>query len=367
LSFLIYVPLAFIQVQKKSGHFVIINALKLAIQLFLNILFVVYLGKGVLGVLYSTFIASVITGVVLATYTFSKVRYRFSWKMAGKLFKFGYPFVFSGLGAFILTYSDRYFLKYYAQLSSVGIYSLGYKFGFLLAMFPVRPLFNIWMVQRFEIITQKDYERTFNQFLSWFVILTLSVGLVISLFSGNVLRVMAAPSFWEAYKIVPIIVLAYFFQACTDYFNFGILYSGRTKHMAYGTILSAAVIIILSFLLIPRYGIYGAAWATLISFFVRLSYVYAVSQRLFRIHYALAKPVGTLVIMVSLVAVYSISLTYPLLDKSIVSLSLAVFLLLVFYLLLFSFNIIGTEEKRIIRGFLRAPLKTLGEIKSSET
>jgi len=65
--------------------------------------------------------------------------------------------------------------------------------------------------------------------------------------------------------------------------------------------------------------------------------------------------------------VYSISLTYPLLDKSIVSLSLAVFLLLVFYLLLFSFNIIGTEEKRIIRGFLRAPLKTLGEIKSSET
>ncbi|NIQ14007.1 MAG: hypothetical protein GTO02_06275, partial [Candidatus Dadabacteria bacterium] len=41
---------------------------------------------------------------------------------------------------------------------------------------------------------------------------------------------------------------------------------------------------------IPQFGIFGAAWATLISFLTRLLYVYFASQKLFKIDYQLFKP-----------------------------------------------------------------------------
>ena len=361
LSFLIYVPLAYIQAKQKSFFFVAVSSIRLAIQLSLNIFMVVYLGLGVLGVLYSTLSSSLLVGGGLTVYTFLKVRWRFSREKAVRLIKFGYPFVLSGVGAFILTYSDRYFLNYFSHLSTVGIYSLGYKFGFLLMTFPVRPLFNIWMVQRFEIFEKKDnYEEVFNQFLTWFVIVTLSIALFIALGVQDLLRIMASPSFWDAYKIVPIILLAYFFQACTDVFNFGILYTGKTKHMAYGTTVSAVVIIILSLLLIPKYGIYGAAWVTLIAFAVRLLYVYVSSQKLFRIGYKLGRPSAATIIAIAIFLVYAIAPRFAsILNRLPMSAFFRIGLLAMFYILLCAFGIIKTEQRRYVLSLVTSPRKLI--------
>ena len=147
-------------------------------------------------------------------------------------------------------FADRYFLNYYRDLSEVGVYALAYKFGFLLMMFPVSPLMSIWMVQRFELAGKEGYERIANQFLSWLVVITVSAGLVICLTVRDVLTVMSASAFWAAAGVVPIIVFAYFLQACSDFFNFGILHKGETQHIAYGTLLSVIVIIALSFSII---------------------------------------------------------------------------------------------------------------------
>ena len=358
LSFLIYVPLAYVQAKHRSAFFVSVNAVKLAMQLSLNILMVVYLGMGVLGVLYSTLISCAAVGGVLTFYTFAKVKWTFSKEKALKLLTFGYPFVFSGLGAFILTYSDRYFLNYYSHLSNVGIYSLGYKFGFLLMTFPVRPVFNIWMVQRFEILKKENYEELFNQFLAWFVIVTLSVALFIALGVEDLLKIMSSPLFWDAYKIVPIILLAYFFQACTDFFNFGILHSGKTKHMAYATTLSAGVIIVLSFVLIPRYGIHGAAWVTSISFAIRLLYVYVASQNLFRIGYKLGRPAGAAAVAVAVFLTYAVGSGFTsIFNNRLMSGILKIALLAMFYILLFALGIIKTEERRYVFSLLTSPRK----------
>jgi O-antigen/teichoic acid export membrane protein len=364
LQFLTYVPLAYIRTKQKSMLFVLISTVSLVLQLSLNILFLIYLRKGLIGVLYSTMISSFVTSAILTIYTFSRVGFRFSGEKAGRLLKFGLPFVLSGFGAFILTFSDRYFLNHYRNLSQVGIYSLGYKFGFLLMAFPIQPLFNIWMVQRFELVNKQSYEKNFNQFLSWFFIITLAVGLFVSLTARDVLRIMSAPAFWGAYRIVPIVILAYFLQACTDFFNFGIFYTGKTKHIAYGTIVSTVVIIGLSFLLIPRYGMFGAAWATLVAFSVRLIYVYFASQKLFKIPYDLKRPAGVLGMSVVIYLVYWNSMELLHLDNLFMSFSMSALSFTAFCLFLFLFKIITPEERRIFSATLRSPFKTLAEIKS---
>ena len=364
LQFLIYIPIAYIRTEQRPVFFVVVSSVKLALQLLFNIVMVVYLGMGVLGVLYSTMASSLVIGVWLVFYTFLRVRFSFSLNKAKQLIQFGWPFVFSGLGAFILTYSDRFFLNYYWDLSLIGIYSLAYKFGFLLMMFPVTPLMNIWMVQRFDLVAKEGYQKMFNQFLCWFFIVTLAVGLGVSLIVQDVLKIMSAPAFWDASKIVPIIIFAYFLQACTDFFNFGIFHSGKTIHMAYGTGLSAIVIVAMSFLLIPVYGVYGAAWATLISFAVRLVYIYRASQRLFRIDFELGRPISTTLIAIGIYAIYLASSNSFLMLRNIYwSISFNMLLMALFITLLLRLNIITAAEKKAVLSSIGSRLKVLGGIR----
>jgi O-antigen/teichoic acid export membrane protein len=364
LSFLIYVPLAYVRTLQRPFLFVAGTILRLVLQLSLNILLVVYLRMGVLGVLYSTMIASLVVGLAASLYLFGKVGLAFSVEKAKTLLKFGYPFIFSGLGAFILTYADRYFLNHYGHLSSVGIYSLGYKFGFLLMMFPVNPLFTAWMVQRFEIVSKDNYEEVFNKFLEWFVFVTLGVALFISLSIRDVLRIMSAPSFWPAAQIVPIILAAYFLQACTDFFNFGIYHGGATKHMAYGTGVAAIVAVALCFLLIPGYGVFGAAWATFISFLARLVYVYAASQRTFRIRYKLLRPFAYGVIWVVLVSVYYTGTKLlPAFERVYLSVLLGTVLLFAFLCSGYSLGTVTPQVIRSVLGFISSPIRTLRELR----
>lgn len=363
LSFLIYVPLAFLQARQRPVLFVVVSLVKLLLQLGLNIVFVVVLGMKVMGVLTSTLLASLVVGGALTIYTFRQVGWTFSRSKAKVFFRFGYPFILMSFATFITTFSDRYFLNYFRDVTTVGLYALSYKFGFLLMMFPVRPIFNIWMPQRFELVKKPDYEALVNRFLSWFVIVTLGAALLIAVTVRDVLRIMAAPDFWEAFRIVPVIVLAYFFQACTDFFNFGIHYSGKTKHMAYGSWLAAIVIILLSFVLIPIAGGAGAAWATLIAFFVRLAYVYVASQRLYRIRFQWFKPLTTFTAGVVVFAFHRAATAWvPVLDELRYSLPLAVLAVVVFGALLASTGVISAEERRAMLRFVRAPRRAFAAV-----
>ena len=94
---------------------------------------------------------------------------------------------------------------------------------------------------------------------------------------------MSHPSFWPAYRIVPIILAAYAFDAFTNYMKFGILLQKRTILLAYGNLLSALVITGGYLILIPRMGVMGAAVATFCAYFFRFLWITYESQKLFRI------------------------------------------------------------------------------------
>ena len=107
--------LIFIKAQQKSGKFVIINFIRLILQLSLNIYFVMFLKTGVAGILYSSILSAILISTYLTYDTLKQVQIHFSMRKTKEIVKYGAPIIFSNVGAFILTFSDRYFLKYYAR------------------------------------------------------------------------------------------------------------------------------------------------------------------------------------------------------------------------------------------------------------
>ena len=77
---------------------------------------------------------------------------------------------------------------------------------------------------------------------------------------------MVKPDFHDAHSVIPIVVLAYVTQGVFALTSVGIGISKQTMYYPVMTLSAALANIILNILWIPRFGIEGAAWATVVGY-----------------------------------------------------------------------------------------------------
>jgi O-antigen/teichoic acid export membrane protein len=302
-----YVPLLLIRAENRSVLFVTVNAVKLVAVLSLNILFVVYFRMGIKGVLVSGIITGAATTVGLTFYLIRRIGIRFSVEKFRRMLRFGSPMVLWSVGTFILVFSDRFFLNHYTDTSTVGIYSLAYKFAFLLSALAVVPFQTVWDVQRFEVAKRPDARAIYARVFLYLNVMLGVIGVVLSLFVRDFLSIMSDPAFLPAYRLVPLLVAAQIVFTWTAYWNLGLYISGNTRTMAVGAWVLVPVTLCLNYVLIPRFGIYGAAWATFAAYGFRFGWIYYFAQHNYRIPYqwtALTKLYAILATAVALRFIY---------------------------------------------------------------
>jgi O-antigen/teichoic acid export membrane protein len=281
------IPLLYLQALQKAHLYAVASVGRLILQLGLNILFVVFLGWGVEGVLVSTLITNLVMGALLTGFVLPQTGVRASRRAAWNLLRFGIPYRFTQMGTFVLTFGDRYFLKLYHDLDTIGIYSLAYQFGFVLMYIATIPFLQAWNPQRFELASEPAEVRDprYNQGLVYLSLLLVSAAAGIAIFVGPLLRIMSDPSFLPAAALVPVILAAYVVQSWTDVAELGIQVSERTQYATFATWTSVVAILALYLLLVPPLGGLGAALATLIAFAIRFFCFYYWSQRLWPVRY----------------------------------------------------------------------------------
>jgi O-antigen/teichoic acid export membrane protein len=279
------VPLALIRAEHRATLFVTVNAIKLVAMLSLNILFVVYLRMGIEGVLTSGIITSAAVALGMSSYLVRRVGIRFSAKRFRQMLDFGVPLVPWWVGNFILVFSDRFFLNHYTNTSTVGIYSLAYKFAFLLNALAYSPFETIWTSARFEVAKRPDSSEIYARVFFYTNVIIGGLGLVLALFVRDFLSVMSDPAFLPAYRVVPLLIAAQVVFTWGVYWSVGIYVSGRTKVMASAAIVLVPLTLALNYIFIPRFGMYGAAWATLAAYAARFFWIYYFAQRYYPIRH----------------------------------------------------------------------------------
>jgi O-antigen/teichoic acid export membrane protein len=314
LQCLLIVPLAYARVRERAVLFVAANAVKVVIGLASNLWLVVGLEWGVAGVLWSNLLANAVVGGWLVTWVVRQTGWTISRSATRDLLRYGLPMMATWAATFIVTYGDRYFLQAKAGSAAVGIYSLAYQFGFMLAMLGYIPFMQVWEQKRFEIAKRPDRDKLLADGFIYLNLMVLTVALAIALFVGDFLRVMSAPAFHEAAVLVPLILVAYVLQGWTSLQDTGILVAERTEFVSLANWVSAGVAIGGYALLIPRYYAWGAAVATVAAFATRHVIVYALAQRLWPVRYRW-RPV--LYLVVSAVGAWSATLLLPVLPLAV--------------------------------------------------
>lgn len=343
-------PMGYLRARQKSVLYSAVSLGRLGFEVTMNIVLVVVMQMGLKGVMITQLVSSVIFSTFLAAVTFRETGFGLSREKALKMLRFGLPLIPSNIGMFIINNGDRFFLKHFGTLEDVGVYSLGYKFGYMVSYLALQPFMLIWDAKMYEIAKLPGAERTYGRIFTYLVLIMCFAGLAMSLFIRPVVHLMTAPAFWAAAEIVPLIVLAYVFQAFYYFFQVGLYLKGRTEQVGGIILATGAATVVLYYFLIRSHFVMGAAIATVLSFLILSTLMLLVSQRAFRVEYEWGRVSRAAGIALGL---YLLHLLVPV-EPVWISLAADLLLLATYPLLLFFLGFFNDSEKNAAVGFLRS-------------
>lgn len=339
----------YFRVNKKSGIVLVIEVISLVLVLGLNVYFLVVLGWGVWGIFVATFIGVAVRFLVLTPLVLYRVGLNLSREYAKGMFKYGLPLIPSNLASYIVNASDRYFIKEYVSVGQTGIYSLSYRLSTLVNNFITQPFIQIWTPRRFEMWGKEGSEQTFCRIFTYYAFLLVFSGMMLSALSRELVMIMADESYWDAYTIIPILTLANVIFSFFYHFNVSIVIEKKTIYFAYINIANAVLNLILNFVLISRYGVWGAAIATLVCHIFRNVMALYYSNRLHKVQVEW----GRLTILMAAGIGYYFVMREIDIGSPMVNLAVKTPACLLFPLVLYALGFFAADERAKIHEFIR--------------
>ena len=303
LDALAIIPFSKLRAEKKPIKYAAIKMSNVSINLVLNIFFLAFLPKlvahnpnGFFSTIYfdnfqigyifiANVVASLVTLMVLIP-NYTKISWTFDKALWKKMMTYGLPILFAGIAFAINEHFDKILLDWmHVPLADIGAYSACYKIGMFMVLFRtaytlgIEPFF-------FSHAANENAQQTYANITKYFVIFGSFICLFVIVFI-DLLKLPLVPrkEYWDAIKVVPLIVLANFFLGI--YTNLSVWYKliDKTKIGAYISIVGAAITLILNWLLIPSMSYYGSAIATLAAYGSMMIISYKLGQKHYPIPY----------------------------------------------------------------------------------
>ena len=239
---------------------------------------------------------------------------------------FSLPLIPHALTNNLLSQIDRFLINSELGTSATGIYSFSYNLG--MAIVVVIMAWNAsWQPKLFELLNEGN-----NKAISKIVynsgVLIFFFSVLAILFSEEAVILLADPTYYDSIKIVPIIVIGNaLIHIYMSYANF-VFYERKTFYISLSTATALIVNVGLNLWLIPLFGVEGAAWATVISYFSLCLFHYLTSTYILKLnHLSIWLLLGFIAALLSLYCIYillsSLPYIYFFTSKVIISIVLA--------------------------------------------
>lgn len=353
---------AYIRAKEMSKFYVGVSTVQLVVRLGLNLYFVISLGMGLKGILLGDLVSTFLAWILLTSVTARFSRLRFAWGKLKELYLYSYPILLGSIGSMIVGNSDRFFINAFRNLGAVGLFGLAARFASVLGSLYGEPFRQSYGPYRFSIMKREDAKGIYSRMLTYFLYGAIFFGLLMAVTAREVIQIVAAPPFWGAHKVVPLILLSSILSQCYYLFQIGIYLQKRTSSVSW--ILTVVAVLNLAFmiLLIPDFGMYGAALAGLLSNLGLCLISWIVSQKLYPIHYEWSRiaqmggVAGGLYLLASIIH----------LDNVYLALAAKGGLILLFPALLYPMGFYHEEELHLLRrGLEKVRLRVFGNPEST--
>lgn len=269
----------------------------------------------VLYIFISNCLASFISFILLIP-QFSQFRFNIDFKVLKRMLVYGFPVMIGGLAGMVNETFDRIALKHLVtipdnitdtakmaeyKMSQIGIYGACYKLSIVISLFiqafkfAAEPFF-------FSKMKQQDAKKSYSEVMTAFVIFLCFIFLVVMGYI-DLFQYFMGKDYRIGIMVVPILLMANIFLGI--YYNLSIWYkvSDKTKYGAYIALIGAAITLIGNYFLVPILGYKGAAWTTLICYFVISLLCYLIGQKFYPVAYKVKRIVFYILFSIGLYSV----------------------------------------------------------------
>jgi len=276
---------ALFRVEERSTAFVAASLANVVLTIAATVLLVVVYEQGALGVIVGNFTGTLIVYAVLVGYRREQLGLQFDRALLRRMNQFGLPLVPSGVALWTLNFSDRFFLARIAGQDDVGRYSLGVRVASAMVLLLVA-FRTAWPAFAYSIDDDREARRTYGFVLTYLLYVSCWLSLALGVLAPWIVRVLARDeSFWPGADVVAPLAFAGALWGAYTVVSIGI---GRLKRTQFNWAITGSAAILdvgLNLLLIPPYGIRGAAAAAVAAFAFMFVAMAVYAQRLYPVPY----------------------------------------------------------------------------------
>ena len=189
-------------------------------------------------------------------------------EIVSSLFSYSLPLVLSGLTLTLFGEIDTFAIGYFKDMVQVGIYNSALPISVLLGIVPALliPLFFPLITKEFakknnDLITQMS-----KQVVKWIFILNLPFIILMVIFPGAIINLFFGADYLSAAMSLRFLSIGTFFYSIFIISENLLSMAGKTKIVFFNILTAAILNLILNIILVPKYGISGAAFSTMVSY-----------------------------------------------------------------------------------------------------
>jgi O-antigen/teichoic acid export membrane protein len=297
-------PFSFLRYQKRALRFASLKMLFIFLNIFLNVLYFVWLGKT--SVFYVFFINLLCTAFI--TFFFIPDLFRIHWHFDGallrRMFSYSWPILVLGIAGILNQVADKIIfpLVYPDEAEAnvqLGVYGSCVKIAMIMAM--ITQAFR-YAYEPIVFAKSRDADKTeyYASAMKYFLIFTLLAFLCVVGWMP-VLQYIIGADYREGLGVVPVVMAAEIMMGV--YFNLSFWYKliDKTIYGAWFSLIGCAVLFLVNILLIPRYGYWACAWGGVAGYGTSMVLSYVIGQRKNPIPY----PVKDILFYVGMTAVFT--------------------------------------------------------------
>ncbi len=239
-----------------------------------NIVLLLWVKLGVKGYLLSLVLAHIASCVFLIIA--GRVKSYFSLSYIDKtllkdILKFSAPLIPAAVAWWIMSSIDRYMLLYMCGTDANGLYGVAHKLPSIITVL-TNFFINAWQISAIRNMNDEDAAEYTSKIYKIMFITGTAICFVMITASELIGRFMFAKEFFPAWTMTPSLSISTIFSTFTLFIGAQFTASKRSDLHLKSNIIAMVANVILNYLLIKTFGINGAAYGTMISYFIVLVY-----------------------------------------------------------------------------------------------
>ena len=290
------IPFARLREQGRALRFVTLKAIGMLLNVGLAIGFGVaglYSSEfGVGWVLIANLVASLVTLVALIP-TLDRTAPRIDRELLRRIFVYSLPLLISGIAGTANEFIDRQMIKYLSPgteaeaMAELGVYGAIVKIAVVMTLFTqmYRLAAEPFFLSGFK---KEEFKEANAAAMKYFVMASVVIFLGIVLFR-DLFALIVGSRFREGIDILPVVLASNVLGGIWLNLSFWYKREERTRFAVYVTFVGLAVAVVMSLLLVPRMGNYGAAWARFAAEASMVAVSYYLNRRFFPTPYDLER------------------------------------------------------------------------------